>query len=86
MTREGVAMTGKQKKYLRGLAHDMKPLVQIGQRGLTDAVAGQVDAALTDHERIRSGSRPKRRSTAWRRRPNSPTACAVTLPARSAEC
>lgn len=53
MTREGVAMTGKQKKYLRGLAHDMKPLVQIGQRGLTDAVAGQVDAALTDHELIK---------------------------------
>ncbi len=46
-------MNGKQKKYLRGLAHDMKPLVQIGQRGLTDSVASQVDAALTDHELIK---------------------------------
>jgi RNA-binding protein len=46
-------MTGKQKKYLRGLAHDMKPLVQIGQRGLTAAVTGQIDSALTDHELIK---------------------------------
>ncbi len=46
-------MNGKQKKYLRGLAHEMKPLVQIGQRGLTDAVFSQVDAALSDHELIK---------------------------------
>ena len=46
-------MNGKQRKYLRGLAHDMKPLVQVGQRGLTDAVFKQIDAALNDHELIK---------------------------------
>lgn len=46
-------MSGKQKKYLRGLAHDMDPVVHIGQKGLTDAVARQVDDALTDHELIK---------------------------------
>lgn len=46
-------MNGKQRKYLRGLAHDMKPLVQIGHRGITEAVARQIDAALTEHELIK---------------------------------
>ncbi|GBC60390.1 RNA-binding protein [Desulfonema ishimotonii] len=42
-----------QKKYLRGLAHSMKPVVQIGQRGLTKAVLQSVDAALDTHELIK---------------------------------
>ncbi len=46
-------MTGKQKKHLRGLAHDMNPIVHIGHRGLTDAVAVQIDDALNDHELIK---------------------------------
>lgn len=46
-------MNGKQRKYLRGLAHDLKPLVQIGHRGLSPAVARQIDAALTEHELIK---------------------------------
>jgi len=46
-------MNGKQKKYLRGLAHDMKPMVHIGRRGLTAAVASHIDTALADHELIK---------------------------------
>ncbi len=46
-------MSGKQKKYLRGLAHDLDPVVHVGQKGLTDAVTRQVDDALTDHELIK---------------------------------
>lgn len=46
-------MNGKQRKYLRGLAHDMKPLVQIGHRGLSPAVVRQIDAALSEHELIK---------------------------------
>jgi RNA-binding protein len=46
-------ISGKQKKFLRGLAHDKNPLVQIGQRGLSDAVLRQVDDALSDHELIK---------------------------------
>jgi len=48
-----VGLTGKQRRRLRALAHRQKPLVQIGQRGLTNAVASQVDAALSDHELIK---------------------------------
>lgn len=48
-----VPLNGKQKRKLRALAHPLKPVVQIGQRGITDAVALQVDAALGDHELIK---------------------------------
>jgi RNA-binding protein len=41
------------RKYLKGLAHRLKPVVLIGQGGLTSAVVQAVDAALHDHELIK---------------------------------
>ena len=46
-------LMGYQKKYLRGLAHSMKPLVQIGQGGLTDKVIKAIDEALNTHELVK---------------------------------
>jgi RNA-binding protein len=46
-------MTGKDRRYLRALAHRLSPVVIVGQRGLSDAVVRQVDGALTDHELIK---------------------------------
>jgi RNA-binding protein len=46
-------MKGKDRRYLRALAHALNPVVIVGQRGLSDAVLRQVDAALTDHELIK---------------------------------
>jgi len=46
-------MEGYQKKYLRGLAHSFKPVVQVGQSGITDSVVDAVEAALLDHELIK---------------------------------
>lgn len=46
-------MTGKDRRYLRALAHRLSPVVIIGQRGLSDAVVRQVDGALADHELIK---------------------------------
>ena len=46
-------MTGKQRRYLRGLAHHLNPVVIIGQRGLEESVVRQVDAALLTHELIK---------------------------------
>ena len=34
-------MTGKDRRYLRALAHGMSPVVIVGQRGLSDAVVRQ---------------------------------------------
>ncbi|MFP3940157.1 MAG: ribosome assembly RNA-binding protein YhbY [Thermoanaerobaculia bacterium] len=57
-------LTGVQRKHLRGLAHGLQPAVRVGQQGLTDAVAGEVDRALERHELIKvkiAGDRDERR-------------------------
>ncbi|MBW1842198.1 MAG: ribosome assembly RNA-binding protein YhbY [Deltaproteobacteria bacterium] len=46
-------LKGYQKKYLKGLAHDMKPLVFIGHKGVSPTVTGAVDEALEKHELIK---------------------------------
>ena len=46
-------MTGRQRRQLRALAHALKPVVLVGQRGLTDAVVSQIDGALVTHELIK---------------------------------
>jgi RNA-binding protein len=47
------ALKGYQKKHLRGLAHGLKPVVQIGTEGVTDAVIRAVDEGLFRHELIK---------------------------------
>jgi RNA-binding protein len=46
-------MEGFQKKYLRGLAHGLKPVVLIGQKGLTDELVKSAEQALQIHELIK---------------------------------
>ncbi len=46
-------LKGYQKKYLKGLAHGMKPLVFVGQKGLSPALTQAVGEALDDHELIK---------------------------------
>lgn len=46
-------LTSAQRKYLRGLAHPLRPVVQIGKQGLTEAAIRQADEALNDHELIK---------------------------------
>jgi RNA-binding protein len=46
-------LSGFHRTYLRGLAHALKPTVQVGKDGVTDAVHAQVDAALLDHELVK---------------------------------
>jgi RNA-binding protein len=42
-----------QKKYLRGLAHGIKPTVIIGNKGFTASVARSIDETLNSHELIK---------------------------------
>ncbi len=53
VTGKRVPLAGYQKKYLRGLAHSLKPVVIVGQKGATDALFKSIDTALTDHELIK---------------------------------
>lgn len=46
-------LTGAQRKYLRGMAHYLKPVIQVGKNGLTDPVVEIIDKALDDHELIK---------------------------------
>lgn len=46
-------LSSSQRKRLRGLAHDLKPLVHLGKAGLTDAALAQIDKELADHELIK---------------------------------
>ncbi len=46
-------LSGFQKQYLKGLAHHLKPIVQIGKNGLTDQVCADIDRALLTHELIK---------------------------------
>ncbi|AFJ01214.1 RNA binding protein [Methylophaga frappieri] len=48
-----MAVTDKQRRYLKGLAHSLKPVVMVGNSGLTDAVMNEIDQALAHHELIK---------------------------------
>lgn len=53
-----------QKKYLRGLGHQLKPLIMVGDAGLSDAVLAEYESTLDHHElikvRVRVGDRDAR--------------------------
>jgi RNA-binding protein len=48
-----MSLTGKQRRYLRGLGHPLAPVAQLGKAGITDAFVDAVDRALADHELIK---------------------------------
>ncbi len=52
------SLTGKQRRFLRALAHDLKPVVQIGNSGVTPGVLAEIGRALETHEliKVRLGS------------------------------
>jgi len=47
------ALLGFQRQYLKRLAHELEPVVQVGQAGVTASVLAAVDAALLTHELIK---------------------------------
>lgn len=46
-------LTGKQKRYLRALGHNLKPVITIGKGEVSEAVTSETDAALDAHELIK---------------------------------
>ncbi|MCB1747178.1 MAG: YhbY family RNA-binding protein [Gammaproteobacteria bacterium] len=46
-------LTPAAKRKLKQSAHHLKPVVLVGQHGLTAAVMAEIDRALTDHELIK---------------------------------
>ena len=58
------ALTAAQIRFLRGQAHDLKAILQVGGKGVTDSVVAELDGALEHHElvklRIASDDRDQR--------------------------
>ena len=47
-------LTSKQRAFLAALAHDKKPVILLGHKGLTDPVVAETKAALLAHELIKA--------------------------------
>ena len=48
-----MSLKPSQKRYLRGLAHALKPVILIGNKGITDAVVSEFSLALDHHELVK---------------------------------
>jgi len=48
-----MSLNKKQIQYLKGVAHPLKPVVLLGNNGLTEAVVAEIDYALNHHELIK---------------------------------
>lgn len=48
-----MTLTTKARAYLRGLAHNLDPVVRIGRGGVSDAVVSETTRALETHELIK---------------------------------
>lgn len=46
-------ITTKQKQYLKGLAHSLKPVVMLGNNNLTEGVVAEIEQTLEHHELIK---------------------------------
>lgn len=59
-----MTLSEHQKKYLRGLGHQLKPLIMIGDAGLSESVLAEYESTLDHHElikvRVRVGDRDAR--------------------------
>lgn len=48
-----MALSGKDRRFLRGVGHHLDPVLQLGKEGLSEAFVAAVDQALTDHELVK---------------------------------
>lgn len=46
-------LTNNQKKFLRSMGHTLKPVVMIGQHGLTESVLAELESTMEKHELLK---------------------------------
>jgi RNA-binding protein len=58
-------LSTNQKKFLRGLAHGLNPMIIIGSQGVTDSLMAELEKTLSHHEilkvKIAAGEREDRK-------------------------
>lgn len=48
-----MTLSEAQKKYLRGLGHDLKPLIMVADSGLSESLLSAFETTLAHHELIK---------------------------------
>lgn len=48
-----MSLSKKQLKFLRARCHDLKAVIMMGQKGLTEEVLSEMEIALTHHELVK---------------------------------
>ena len=48
-----IALVTSQKRYLRTLAHTLKPVILVGAKGITAALLAELGGALDHHELVK---------------------------------
>ena len=78
-----MALTAKQRQYLKGLAHPLSPVVRVGKGRLTPAVVAETGRSLESHElikvRIESDDAAERRDIATRLAAETSSELAATI-------
>lgn len=46
-------LTANQKKFLRGIAHGLNPVIIIGSQGVTDSLMAELNKSLEHHELLK---------------------------------
>ena len=46
-------LTGAQRRRLRALAHETRPVAQLGRHGMSEAFLAELDRALAEHELVK---------------------------------
>ncbi|MHB8167971.1 MAG: ribosome assembly RNA-binding protein YhbY [Sulfuricella sp.] len=56
-----LSLTPAQRRFLRAQAHNLNPVVMIGDAGLTEAVIKEIERSIASHEliKVKSHSRDK---------------------------
>ena len=47
------ALSTNQRRYLRGLAHHIKPVIMVGAKGITESLLAELEIALERHELLK---------------------------------
>lgn len=50
---KSVSLTSAQARFLRGQAHELRAMLQVGGKGITEALVAEVGNALEQHELIK---------------------------------
>lgn len=63
-----MSLTQKQIQYLKEKAHSLSPVVNIGQKGITESLIKELDSSIENHEllkvKIQGGDRDSRTAAA----------------------